>query len=232
MAAVPTRPAAALLDVNETLSDLGELRERFDGVGADPWLLDTWFASTLRDGIALTASGDYADFVDVAWAALRALLGGAPGLRFTVKEAAEEILSGFASLPVHADVPPGLTRLRDAGMRVATLTNGSAAIAKGLLERAGLTELVERNLDVSAVRRWKPHPEPYLHACRTLGISPEEAVLIAAHPWDVHGAKRAGLRGAWLNRRGADYPAIFETPDAEGADLPSLAAALVAYGSS
>ena len=36
------------------------------------------------------------------------------------------------------------------------LTNGSAASAEGLLERAGIADPVERNLDVSAVGRWKP----------------------------------------------------------------------------
>jgi 2-haloacid dehalogenase len=49
-------------------------------------------------------------------------------------------------------------------MRVATLTNGTPAIAQALLERAGLGGLVERNIGVEEVGRWKPAPEPYRHA--------------------------------------------------------------------
>jgi 2-haloacid dehalogenase len=220
-------PAVAVLDVNETLSDLEPLRERFEDVGAQPQLLETWFASTLRDGIALTASGEYAGFLDVGRAVLRTLLTPGQQLRLPLEEAAEHILSGLAALPVHPDVAPGLRSLREGGVRVATLTNGSAASAAALLERAGLSGVVERNLDVAAVGRWKPHPAPYQHACRTLGVAPSDAVLIAAHPWDVHGAKRAGLRGAWVDRHRAPYPGVFARPDVTAYDLPSLIARLL-----
>jgi len=220
-------PALALLDVNETLSDLTGLGERFEQVGAPRHLLPTWFASTLRDGMALAASDGYAEFQDVAGAVLRTLLAGLPGLGASPECAASHILAGMDELSVHPDVPPGIRALRDAGLRVATLTNGGAAVAEGLLERAGLADLVERNLTVAEVRRWKPAPEPYRHACRAMEVAETDAVLIASHPWDVHGAKRAGLRGGWVNREGAPYPEVFERPDATGRDMPELARALV-----
>jgi 2-haloacid dehalogenase len=224
---VTPAPSVALLDVNETLSDLAPLTERFEAVGAPARLLPTWFASTLRDGIAIAATGEYADFQDVARAAARTLLAGVPQLERSPEEAADHILAGIASLPVHPDVPEGIRRLDRAGLRIATLTNGSASTAKGVLERAGLEDLVEANISVGDVGRWKPAPEPYLHACRTLGVAEADAVLIAAHPWDVHGAKHAGLRGAWLNRSGAPYPAVFTAPDVTAGDLPALVAELV-----
>jgi 2-haloacid dehalogenase len=213
-------PSVALLDVNETLSDLAPLAERFEDVGAPGDLLPTWFAATLRDGIALAASGQYADFPDVARAALHTLLarvGGPP-----LEEAAEHVLAGMAALSVHPDVEPGLRRLREAGIRAATLTNGSAAAAEALLERAGIADLVERYLDVSEVGRWKPAPEPYRHACRTMNVAEGDAALIAVHPWDVHGARRAGLRGAWLDRHRVPYPSFFLAPDVSASDLPTL----------
>jgi len=220
-------PSVALLDVNETLSDLAPLAERFEQVGAPTDLLPTWFAATLRDGIALAASGRYADFPDVARAALRQLLARVGGLGPPLDEAAEHILAGLGTLPVHPDVEPGLRRMREAGLRAATLTNGSASSTRGLLERAGIADLVERTLDASEVGRWKPAPEPYEHACRTLGVAPSAAVLIAVHPWDVHGAMRAGLRGAWLDRHGDPYPGVFLAPDLRAPDLPALVDQLI-----
>jgi 2-haloacid dehalogenase len=220
-------PSVVLLDVNETLSDLAPLRERFEQVGAAGDLLPTWFAATLRDGIALAASGRYEDFPEVARAALRPLLGRVGGLGRPLEEAAEHILGGIGALRVHPDVEPGLRRLRDAGLRTATLTNGSAANAGALLDRAGIADLVERNLDVSEVGRWKPAPEPYQNACRALGVAPSAAVLIAVHPWDVHGAKCAGLRGAWLDRHGDPYPSVFMAPDVSAPDLPALVDRLI-----
>ena len=215
-------PSVAILDVNETLSDLAPLAGRFEEVGAPGDLLPTWFAATLRDGIALAASGQYADFPDVARAVLRPLLGRVGDLDRPLEEAAEHVLAGMATLPVHPDVEPGLRRLREAGVRAATLTNGSAAAAEALLERAGIADLVERYLDVSEVGRWKPAPEPYRYACRTLNVAEGDAALIAVHPWDVHGARRAGLRGAWLDRHRVPYPSVFLAPDVSASDLPTL----------
>ena len=51
----------------------------------------------------------------------------------------------------------------------------------------------------------------------------DRAMLVAVHPWDVDGAQRAGLQGAWLNRQGASYPAHFRAPDVEASDLVGLA---------
>ncbi|MGH2743561.1 MAG: haloacid dehalogenase type II [Thermoleophilaceae bacterium] len=220
-------PSVAILDVNETLSDLAPLAGRFEEVGAPGDLLQTWFAATLRDGIALAASGHYADFPDVARAALRPLLARVGGLGLPLDEAAEHVLAGIGTLSVHPDVEPGLRRMRDAGLRIATLTNGSAATTEALLERAGIADLVERNLDVSEVGRWKPAPEPYAYACGALGVAPGAAVLIAVHPWDVHGAKGAGLRGAWLDRHGDPYPSVFLAPDASASELPALVDQLI-----
>ena len=163
-------PTVALLDVNETLSDFNRLGERFGEVGAPAQLLPTWFAATLRDGMALTASGEYAAFPDVARAVLRGLLSDHPGLHRPLEEAVEHVLAGIGTLPVQGDVPDGIRLLREAGMRVATLTNGAPAIARGLLERAGLGDMVERNIGVEEVGRWKPAPEPYRHACRAMGV--------------------------------------------------------------
>jgi 2-haloacid dehalogenase len=219
-------PTVALLDVNETLSDFSRLGERFEEVGAPAQLLPTWFAATLRDGMALTASGEYGAFGDVARAVLRGLLSDHPRLHRPLDEAVEHVLAGIGTLPVQGDVPDGIRLLREAGLRVATLTNGASAIAQALLERAGLGDMVERNIGVEEVGRWKPAPEPYRHACRAMGVEEAEAMLIAAHPWDVHGAKRAGLRAGWVNRHGQPYPGVFAPPDVSAGDLQALARAL------
>lgn len=110
---------------------------------------------------------------------------------------------------------------------MATLTNGAAEVGRKLLERAGLADLVERFLSVDEVRRWKPAPEPYLHAARELGVASAECALVAVHPWDVDGAKRAGLQTGWLNRRNGRYPDFFQPPDATGETLAALAEALL-----
>lgn len=219
-------PRLLLFDVNETLSDLEPLRKRFEQVGASGRLLEVWFASTLRNGFALTAAGAYAQFRTVALGVLRGLLSQIETLPLDADEAAEHVLAGFGELDVHPDVPDGFRRLADAGVRMATLTNGAAEVPAKLLERAGLADLVERFLSVDEVGRWKSAREPYLYAAEELGVSPDHCSLVAVHPWDIDGAKRAGLQAGWLNRQNGTFPGFFEAPDATGETVGALADAL------
>jgi len=53
-------------------------------------------------------------------------------------------------------------------------------------------------------------------------------LLVAVHPWDIHGAHHAGMRTAWLNRTRIQHPAYVAAPDDQVPDLPALAARLTA----
>ncbi|MGW0229907.1 haloacid dehalogenase type II [Actinopolymorpha singaporensis] len=228
---MPHRPEVVVFDVNETLTDLSPLRDRLESVGAPRHLLDSWFAATLRDGFALTSVGEYADFAAVAKSALRtALAGSGAGFADEAKreEAVAEVISGFPALDVHPDVPAGLRRLREAGVRLVTLTNGAAEMTRGSFERAGVLDLFERRLSVSEPRRWKPAPEPYLWAVGECGVPADRAALVAVHPWDTDGAARAGLTTAWIDRSGRPFPDIFRAPDVTGPDLPAVVESLLA----
>lgn len=220
-------PVAAVLDVNETLSDLAGLDARLEEVGADPALRPAWFASTLRDGFALAAAGGDAEFAAIAVPTLAAMLSGARELRGTPGEAARHVVDAMAGLDLHPDVADGLRALTDAGVRIVTLSNGAARVADSLLRRAGLRDLVEDCLSVTDAGRWKPAAEAYAYAVRHLGAQPGELALIAVHPWDVDGARRAGLQTGWISRGGGGYPPFMLEPDVTGCDLPGVAHAIL-----
>ena len=65
------RPAVVAFDMIETLMSLEPLRERLIEAGQPADRLEAWYTRTLRDGIALSATGDYVAFADVAASALR-----------------------------------------------------------------------------------------------------------------------------------------------------------------
>jgi 2-haloacid dehalogenase len=104
-----------------------------------------------------------------------------------------------------------------------TLSNGSTTVAHGLLERAGLLDHFERLLSVEDARAWKPHPDSYAYALSVCGVRPDQAMLVAVHPWDVDGAARAGLRTGWVNRARVRYPSYFTPADITAPDLLELA---------
>ena len=207
-----------LFDVNETLSDMTPLRRRLGEAGIGEQQFGAWFAGVLRDGIGLTAAGGFAAFRDLAADGLRAL--GASD------ESVQKVLAGFEELDVHPDVPEGVRALRAAGLRLATLTNGSVAITEQLLARAGLRAEFEALLDVTEPRAWKPAPAAYRYALQRLGVRADETLLVAVHPWDVDGAMRAGLPGAWVRRGAPSYPSAMTPPSHVVDDLRDLAAAL------
>lgn len=207
-------PPLVLFDVNETLSDMSVMSQHFEELGAPPQLAGLWFAAVLRDGFALTAVGQNVPFRDVAEGTLQAVLAGQP-LNRDIGEAVEHVFSGLQGLPVHADVADGIRDLAAGGVDMAALTNGAAATAEALLDRAGVRDLVGAVLSVQDAPRWKPAPESYAYALESLGRSPGDVVLLAVHPWDIDGAARAGLRTLWLNRDGAPYPPAMTAPDQE-----------------
>jgi 2-haloacid dehalogenase len=225
MAGDVSRAAAAIFDVNETISDQQQLAHLLIELGAPSHLLPTWFASVLRDGIALTAAGGFASFRELGLANARTLF-----TRHNVSDvdgAAERLVAGMAQLGVHPDIADGMQVLYDAGITIAALTNGSVEVTEAILERAGLLGLVQHRLDVQAVKKWKPHPDAYRYALETVGVGAADAVMVAVHPWDVDGAQRAGLHGAWLNRDNASWPEPFLKPQYEARDLLTLAKRIV-----
>lgn len=218
----PRRPAVILFDVNETLSDMSPMGRRFEEVGAPAHLAKTWFAGLLRDGFALTAAGATEPFARLAAEALRVTLDGI-SLNRGAGDAVEHVMDGFAGLDVHPDVPDGVRALQDLGIRLVTLSNGSASVAEALFDRAGIRSHFEALLSVEDAGVWKPATAAYAYALDRCGVDPSEGMLVAVHPWDIDGASRAGLATAWVNRAAGPYPAYFRAPDVTTRSLTDLA---------
>jgi len=218
---VSSRPSAVVFDVNETLSDMRPLAQRFADVGAPAHLSALWFATVLRDGFALAAAGSQQPFARVAAGALRTLLP-TPGLNRDLEAAVEHVMAGFSQLAVHPDVPDGVRGLRDAGLRLVTLSNGSSQVAEQLLSRAGIRDCFDLLLSVEDAGAWKPVRGAYEYAAEACGARLADLMLVAVHPWDIDGAARAGMRTVWINRSGAAYPDYFNPPTHTVSALPDL----------
>ena len=217
------QPSLIVFDVNETLSDLSLMQQRFEDVGLSGHDAAAWFSTVLRDGFALTVTGDNPSFASLARGALEVALSGRVP-EAGLEESVSHILDGFSALRVHGDVIDGVTALHHQGRRLVTLSNGAATVAATLLSGAGIEDRFERLLSVADAPGWKPAGEAYRYGLATCGVEdPGEAMLVAVHPWDVDGAHRAGLSTAWLNRAESRYPAYFARPDLEVTSLTDLA---------
>jgi len=219
------KPSLIVFDVNETLSDMSPMGQRLVDVGAPAPVAKLWFATLLRDGFALTAAGDNGSFAGIGSEALRGLFAGIDLNRDT-EAAVEHVMAGFSGLGLHPDVVAGVQALHAAGYRLATLTNGSTHVAEKLFTDAGIRDKFELLLSVEDAPAWKPGRQSYEYAASACGTGPEEMLLVAVHPWDIHGASRAGLATAWINRAGGPYPDYFLAPDYTVSTLADLVPAL------
>ena len=214
-------PRVLLFDVNETLLDLRALDPAFERVFGEAGARQAWFGQLLQSALLATVTDAYADFGTIARAAL-GMIAPRRGVALTADDQAE-ILGGIRTLPPYPEVRQSLERLRGAGMRLAALTNSTAAVAEAQLANAGLRDLFEQALSADAVRRLKPAPEAYRMAADLLGVAVGDVRLVAAHSWDVAGALRAGCAAAFVARPGMVLDPLAPVPDVVGADLREVA---------
>ncbi len=128
-------------------------------------------------------------------------------------------------MPAYPDVPGALARLRDAGFRLAVLTQSSAEAAEEVVRNAGLDVDLVLSAPESGV--YKPDARAYRYGLSQAGV--DEAWFVAGHWWDVAGAAAAGLRTAWVSRTDLAYPVAMPQPDVRGADVAAVAAAIVDF---
>ena len=95
------------------------------------------------------------------------------------------------------DSARGLSLLRQKFI-CATLSNGNISLLVDLARHGGLTW--DCVLSAELYRAYKPDAKVYLGAAETLGVTPAETMMVASHKNDLQGARRAGLKTAFVER--------------------------------
>ena len=96
----------------------------------------------------------------------------------------------FAS--VYPGVPEGLQALRDAGLRLACLTNKPVPFALPLLRAKGLDGFFDHVFGGDSFGKKKPDPLPLLKTCEALGTQPARTLMIGDSSNDAQAARAAG----------------------------------------
>lgn len=215
------RPAVLFFDVNETLLDLSPLETSIRAVLPGPDSPKLWFSTMLHYSLVMTVAGRKALLPDIGVAALRMLADGR-GIVLSQQEA-QAAVRPITRLPAHPDVAPALARLRQAGIRMAALSNSSTTGLRAQLAYAGIARYFDAQFSVEDFGLYKPHPEVYQGAARRMRVPAGETMLVAAHGWDIAGAGWATLRTAFVRRAGmAPFP-LAEAPELVVSDLGELA---------
>ncbi|AMO58913.1 2-haloalkanoic acid dehalogenase, type II [Mycolicibacterium phlei] len=119
------------------------------------------------------------------------------GLEGVPDAAVDHLNRAWHRLDPWPDAAAGLTRLK-ARFVITTLSNGNVSLLTNMAKRAALPW--DCVISAELFGHYKPDPEVYLGCADLLDVAPDELMLVAAHPSDLRGARRAGLLTAYVDR--------------------------------
>ena len=207
-----------LFDLNGTLVDPAVMAQPLGDSAADEELVLTALDEANHQAWVLTLAGVQVPFVELFEAGLRRRLA----LAGRDEAGATDALGLLGSMPAYLDAPAALEQLRGVGLRLGVLTQSAPEAADAVLRFSGLRDRIELVLSAPDSGAFKPDPRPYRMAVERTGVPADEVGFVAAHWWDVAGAKHAGLRTGWVARRDLVLPGSVPEPDVSGSDLTEV----------
>ncbi len=212
----PDKIKLIIFDVNQTMFSLNEIKKRFVKNKLKKVWVDIWFNSILKEGFSYSLSGNFINFKTIGINELKKIF--LQNNRSIKRDILIDIMEGFKYLDVHPDILKTLNFLKNENLKVITLTNGSAINTRVLLKKNKLEGLVDHCLSIENFKVWKPHKNVYLKTCKIMEINPKNSLMIAAHGWDINGAKLAGLKTGYISRYEKNISDFYYKPDYFGKD--------------
>jgi 2-haloacid dehalogenase len=194
--------------------------EIFPGRGSE--LSNAWRTRQFEYTWLRTLSGNYADFWQVTE---QALVFAAKALQLDMSPAQRNaLMATYLDLKAWPDAAAALKMLKDAGIKVAFLSNFTSDMLEAAVKNSGLEGIFEPHLSTDRVQAFKPDPRAYQMGVDAFGVAKDEILFAAFAGWDAAGAKRFGYPTFWVNRANAPLEELGIAPDGSGAGLQDLVA--------
>jgi 2-haloacid dehalogenase len=141
------------------------------------------------------------------------------GISYTMDEV-RALVDHIVRLRPFPEVPAALDRLRTR-YRLVVLSNGDPDMLENARQYHGVA--FEQVISVAAANSFKPHVATYTKAAEILGVRMDQVLFIANHAFDCVGAKAAGMRTAFIDRRQRPFGATPHQPDLLVSSMAALA---------
>ena len=138
-------------------------------------------------------------------------------------DARDKFMDAFLRVKPWPDSVEALKSMRQAGIRLAYVSNLTPKMLTVMGESAGIADLFEHILSTDRVKAYKPDPRAYQMAEVVFNLPRESIVFAAFGGWDAAGAKSFGLNTFWVNQVNAPLEELGVKPDAIGRTLLDLA---------
>ena len=113
-------------------------------------------------------------------------------------ETKHELLRVWHSMSPWSEVPHVIEELKAKGYEVFVFANGTTRLQLNLCKSSNLSFDMLFSSELLGV--YKPAPESYRKTLELVNVKPEEAVMVAAHAYDLRGAKQAGMKTVYVHR--------------------------------
>lgn len=194
---------------------------RAKGWAGDPNSFVTWWRRTHFENSMIDAllGRAHTPYREIGERAVDHVLNRA-GIAHTAEEVAT-LVEAIVRLPPFPEVPAALDRLR-ARYRLVVLSNGDPDMLQAAVPHHG--QRFDRLISVAAAGAFKPHHATYAKAAEIEGVRPDQVLFVANHEFDCVGAKAAGMRTAFIDRRRRPYGRGPHQPDLIVPSMTELAA--------
>jgi 2-haloacid dehalogenase len=131
------------------------------------------------------------------------------GISYT-KEEVRYLVGEIEKLKPFPEVPAALAKLH-AKYKLVVLSNGDPDMLEAAKRHHGIP--FDRVISVAEAGAFKPHVATYRKAAELLGLRMDHILFVANHAFDCIGAKSAGMRTAFIDRRRRPFGDTPHQPD-------------------
>jgi 2-haloalkanoic acid dehalogenase type II len=113
-------------------------------------------------------------------------------------EVKDRLVKGWHTQKAWPEVNDAIRKLKEYGWEVFVHANGTTRLQLDIVRSSGLN--FDMLFSSELLGCYKPAPENYRKVLDLLMLSPEQCVMVAAHAYDLRGAKAVGMKTVYVYR--------------------------------
>src|SRR5437763_15608642 len=194
------------------------------GWTGDPNAFVTWWRRTHLENSMIDAllHREHTPYREIGHRAVAHVMDRA-GIKYT-QEDVRYLVGEIEKLKPFPEVPPALEKLHTK-YKLVVLSNGDPDMLETAKQYHNIA--FDRVISVAEANSFKPHVATYTKAAELLALKPDQILFVANHAFDCIGAKSAGMRTAFIDRRRRPFGETPHQPDIVVPTMQDLADAIV-----
>jgi 2-haloacid dehalogenase len=199
-----------IVDMQSGLTEAAAPFLRKRGWSGNPNSFVTWWRRTHFENSMIDAllHKEHTPYREIGHRSVAFVLDRA-GIEYTMEEV-RDLVAQIERLRPFPEVPAALARLRTR-YKLVVLSNGDPDMLEAAQQYHGLP--FDRVISVAQAKSFKPHVATYTKAAELLDMRLDQVLFVANHAFDCVGAKSAGMRSAFIDRRRRPFGITPHQPD-------------------